>query len=456
MKNFKNYFFAMAAFALLFTSCSKDDSAEVTTPNGDVATLSLGAVLNGLDSDLKQAVPECSEDAPMYARVILTYGEANTEIDVVVPLIIDDSGIYTDYDDELEIPIPNEGDKTTEVFLTDFWVYAEEPGETTMPIWIAPTEGSDYENFVNDALPMSFDLRAGSKKYVDVEVLCFEDRDVNLYGYQFFDLIPVPLMKFCLFGNFCPPESSRHYVAGYTVSVWEGDQPEGEPLYNEISNDVIEDDATGDYYSDPLCVWLPDREGTDTYYFEISIASTDEYDAGDAEGDIILEGSITDDEIRMFYGEEGVMDYYHFNYGCGNDNPPPFNEPDDVLHYKACLKAEDGSTAYGFSYLSLDGNSLTAKTWVPFMDSNETVPQHIHVNDDCDNAGGVLWPLDNGEGVYPTSDGNGELYYSHTFTLSADELSDLLDGGTLDERTVNLHENVDGLPVISCGEYESY
>ncbi len=222
MKIFKNYFMGIAIVAMLFASCSKDENAGEPKVGDEMATISLGAVLNDFirNQDVsKQSIPECSDDAPMYARVVLTH-ELGEE-DVIVPINFDGTTYFTDYDEELAIPIPAE-ETTTAVSLTDFWIYAEEPGEGVMPIWMAPKEGSDYENFVNDALPLNFDLRAGSKKYVDVEVLCFDDREVNLYGYQFFDLVPVPLIKFCLFGNFCPSEDGRHYVAGYTVNVWYG------------------------------------------------------------------------------------------------------------------------------------------------------------------------------------------------------------------------------------------
>ncbi|MBZ9729115.1 hypothetical protein LB467_05405 [Salegentibacter sp. JZCK2] len=453
MKNFRNYFTGIAIVAMLFASCSKDETAGEPQVGDEMAAISLGAVLNDFirnQDALKQSIPECSEDAPMYARVILTHDMG--EEDVVVPINFDGTTYFTDYDEDLAIPIPA-NQTTTSVSLTDFWVYAVEPGESTMPIWVAPKVGSEYQNFVNNALPLNFDLRAGSKKYVDVEVLCFDDRDVNLYGYQFFDLVPTPLIKFCLFGNFCPSEDGRHYVAGYSVNVWSGSDNTGDQLYTDVMNDVTMDEGTGDYYSDPLCFFLPDTDGVDTYYFEITLENTTEYSSDEA-GEIVLSGSITDDEIRMFYNEEtGAMDYYHFSYGCGDDNPPPFTDPRvTTKRYKACLYEVGDTDAFGFSYLSLVGNQLTAQTWVPYMESNATTPQHIHENAYCADAGGVVWPLNLMDGSYPQSDGSGALYYSRTWTVSADDIADL---GNLADRTVNLHDDADG-SIISCGEYDSY
>ncbi|MDT0652026.1 hypothetical protein RM529_17945, partial [Zunongwangia sp. F297] len=70
--------------------------------------------------------------------------------------------------------------------LEEFIVY-DEAGNM---IWIAPIDEDDsgvYDGYVSDALPMTINLGAGVKKYVDVEVLCFDDRNVNQYGYLFFD-----------------------------------------------------------------------------------------------------------------------------------------------------------------------------------------------------------------------------------------------------------------------------
>ncbi|TDN87559.1 hypothetical protein DET49_1117 [Salegentibacter sp. 24] len=451
MKNFKNYFTGIAIVAMLFASCSKDETDTDPQVGDEMATISLGAVLNDFirnQTALKQSIPVCSDDAPMYARVVLTH-ELGEE-DVVVPIKFDGTTYFTDYDEELAIPIPAD-QTTTAVSLTDFWVYAEEPDDMSIPIWVAPKEGSEYENFVNDALPVNFDLRAGSKKYVDVEVLCFDDREVNLYGYQFFDLVPVPLMKFCLFGNFCPSEDGRHYVAGYTVTVWKGSEASGEPLYTEVSNDVLEDEGTGDYYADPLCFWLPDTEGTDTYFFEITLNNTDEYTSDDA-GEVILSGPITDDEIKLFYNDDEAetMEYYHFNYGCGDDNPPPFDDPKtEAKRYKACLKNLGDSNAVGFAYLKLEGNKLTATTAATELTPGD-IPQHIHQNATCADFGPVFWPLDYAGGVWEEADGEGNFFYTRTFTLTAAQVS----AANLANRTAVLHES--DMTPLACGEFDQY
>jgi hypothetical protein len=76
MKNFKLYLSAVAVFAMLFTSCSKDE----TNPSieGEKATLTFGALVNDLVANRaasKQAVadlPQCTDDAPAYVEIALS------------------------------------------------------------------------------------------------------------------------------------------------------------------------------------------------------------------------------------------------------------------------------------------------------------------------------------------------------------------------------------------------
>ena len=79
MKKIKIYMMLLAVFALLLTSCSKEE--EAVNENDKLATLSFTTVLNDLVSSkasLKQQldIPACSDDAPAFVAVVLT-GETN-------------------------------------------------------------------------------------------------------------------------------------------------------------------------------------------------------------------------------------------------------------------------------------------------------------------------------------------------------------------------------------------
>lgn len=327
MKSFKYHSLGIAICALFFFSCSKEQANHIDNKEMKMGFIAMEAVFGGSTKagDFRQAIPQCSEETPTFARVVLTHDLG--VVDAIVPILSDDNDFFTDYDEELAIPIPT-GQNSTSVSLTDFMVYAGNPENNSdlAPIWAAPKEGSDYAVFVNNPLEINFELGAGTKKYVPVEVLCFDDREVNQYGYQFFDVKPLSLIKFCLFGNYCAPDTGKHYVAGYQVNVWQGTDASGDLIYDELTSGVHFNENSEIYYAKPLCLWLPDRSGVDNYYFEISINNTAEYNTVDV-GKVVLSGAITDAGIRMYYNEDNTMDYYHFKYGCESENAPPFVVP---------------------------------------------------------------------------------------------------------------------------------
>lgn len=291
-----------------------------------MGSISIGAILNDLVNNNRQAItdviPECSDETPMYAWVVLTH-EMGTE-DVVIPILFDGEIYFTDYDEDLEIPIPA-NETTTAVSLTTFMVYAEEPGEGVSPIWVAPTDEGEYKNFVNDALPINFDLRAGSKKYLDVEVLCFDDRDVNLYGYQFFDLIPIELYEFCVFANYCT-DNGRHFTANYNVDIdyiREGEDDIN--LYTNRSPETgnTEDDNSGDWYAEPLCLAIPspmyDELDTDIYLrVTVTLADWDaNYESPEGEESEVI--FLSWEDVQSYFGDNSTIDYEHIFFNCGDD-----------------------------------------------------------------------------------------------------------------------------------------
>src|SRR5690606_17145581 len=182
MKYFKNYLSALAVFALLFTSCSKEESSAIDDADANFVELTFGAVLNDLanraaNKQQMNDVPTCSDAAPDYARINFSYGGQDYE--VVVDILQDADGYFTDYSEDFKIPV--NGGSTT-VSLTGFLVY----DSSNNIIWAAPV-GSGFANYVDSVLPQSFNVAAGTKPYINVDVLCFDRRLVNEYGYVFFD-----------------------------------------------------------------------------------------------------------------------------------------------------------------------------------------------------------------------------------------------------------------------------
>lgn len=468
MKNFKNYLSLLAMAALLFTSCSKEDQ-NVIDPDGEKATLSFATVLNDMMAnkaalkDHLSNIPECSDAVPDHVAIVLTGPENVGSMDE--PYIVnvspnpgdyDGDGemeYFTMYDSELELP-------PGEYQLTYFVVYDEMGNK----LWVAPMEESGLDNFVDDPLPVTINLEAGVKLYVDVEVLCFDDRMVNEYGYLFIDIETNRAIEFCLFGNYCD-ENGRHFVAEYSVSVWVGDSADGDVLYTDVQNNVDFNEETGQYAEDPLCFVLPDTDGEDEYYFEITLMDSDNY--GDVENRVVLQGSINDDMVKSFFAGENNLEYYHFFTGeCDiEDDIPLFTDPlDDADNYKTCLYEINDSGVFGFVGLRLEGNKLEATVVAIGLEPNEMHPQHIHgeegLNSTCDNYGPVLVPLTLDDGTFPIANNNGMIIYSQNITLGQDGNPTVEMLRPIVDRTVNLHgmtvggEYMAGM-VVACGALEA-
>lgn len=344
MKNYKNYLACLSVFALMFTSCSKE---EANAPLDDQkAVLSFGTVLNAFaqkSAAKQQDFPDCSGDEPAYAWISLTYGDSNEEVDVVVEILSDGGEYFTAYEPLLEIPVPD--GNSVEVTLWEFKIFNS--GGVDNPdnlIWIAPKEGSDYANFVTNPLGENFTitLQAGSKTYTDVEVLCFDRREVNRYGYQFFDIITEELVPLCFFANYCPTPNGRDRVANYSLDLYyySGESgtetPESDPEVFELiplETDSPVTNVDGDtFYADPLCVAIPkpqndEAENEDYIYYRLSLEDWPGY-YGTAP-DMIRSGFLSWDDIEILLGNDGeTVDYLHVFFNCPNQGDPCVGGPD--------------------------------------------------------------------------------------------------------------------------------
>ncbi|WP_373056114.1 hypothetical protein [Zunongwangia sp. H14] len=327
---------AMAFVAFLFTSCSTEETG-ASGEESQKATLSFGATLNNLLNSRMQNkqqfsdLPECSDAAPSTVMVVLSVNGvdmAPVTLDILSDDLDDDgtTDYYTDYSEDLEL-------EAGTYMLEQFIVY----DASDNVIWIAPrdAEGSGlFEGYVTNPLPMTINLGAGVKKYVDVEVLCFDDREVNQYGYLFFDLIPRELKEFCVFANYCT-DNGRHYTANYSLEVWYVRDGEGDiklyPRGNE-SSPVTGVDDNGDYFAEPLCVVIPtpqfgEEADEDYLYYKLTLLDwPDNY--GDIEdGALVEDGYLTWEDIEDLLDtddnpdtEDSDIDYLHIFFNC-NETP---------------------------------------------------------------------------------------------------------------------------------------
>lgn len=440
MRRISYYLCFVALLAMVFTSCSKEEE-NVSSNDTDKATLSFGAILKDLtNQSTKQSstndLPECTDGAvAAYVEIALYQNGQPVVGNTTTPFRVDLVGgqIFTEEVPELEL-VPGT------YSLEHFMVY-DTNGNL---LWVAPRGGALAE-FVENPLPLTINLGAGVKKYVDVSVICFDDRDVREYGYLFFDLDTNEAIEFCIFGNYCPP-SGRHYPAEYSVSVWSGTNAAGTPLYTNVSNQTGYYD-NGDFYAEPLCFVLPDRDGLDEYYFEITLRSSDEY--GTVTERVIRRGSINDDIVKAFFDGDNNLDYYHFREGegCGDDSTPIFEDPEsDSVYYKTCAYPMNGSNSVALTYLEIKGDILKATVLAAGVTPNQPHPQHLHGFGDGTNSvcppmsadtngdglisleegapfyGGIQLPLDYADSSFPVADAHGMYTYQRTFDLSGMDL----------------------------------
>lgn len=340
MRRFNFYIAGLLVLSMFFTSCSDEENVVEKELSEEKAVLSFATVLNDFVNNRasKQAIseiPECSDGEPLYVQVALQDDEGNWV-----------GGFNGDENEFIEIPIAGfgeYGDDGEDAWFTEESSELElEPGEYHLQyfmvfdeadelLWVAPrqTDNGEFQNFVS-ALPLEINLAAGTKKYMDIDVLCFDDRLVNEYGYLFFDIINTEVISLCVFGNFCN-ESGRHFPAHFRLEVWtysgEENSPQGAPLFNP-QNPYINEVGTnddGDMYADPLCVYLPDGPGEDLYYAEIYLL---EWGNAEDEGELIRSGVFDDSDVRSLYNDDdSTSEYYHFREDCtGEDSPALFEE----------------------------------------------------------------------------------------------------------------------------------
>lgn len=252
-------------------------------------------------------LPECSDAGPSYVEVVLMQnGEYIVGEDAPYRVDLVTGQVFTEENAALEL-------EPGQYTLEHFAVY-DAQGNLT---WIAP-KGGVLESFVDAPLPLTIDLGAGVKKYVDVSVLCYDDRDVNQYGYQFFEFDTTKAFEFCFFTNYCAPDG-KHFPARYSVEF----SIEGNVIYEAEENiNNVGVNSFGDNYADPICFALPDlaKYGDDVEYLDYTITLLDWDGVYDAPENQVITGSLSRNEVKANFDGTDNVNYEHLRFGCEGDN----------------------------------------------------------------------------------------------------------------------------------------
>lgn len=276
-----------------------------------MASLSFGAIVADIaakttsrQSDVSD-MPVCSDDEAAYVEIVLMQGATEVVGTTADPYRVDlvAGQVFTKEDAALEL--------TPGTYSLDHFSVYNSTGEL---LWLAP-KGGVLAEFVENPLPLTINLGAGVKKYVDVSVICYDDRDVNEYGYQFFELDMNYAFEFCFFANYCTPEG-RHYPARYSVDI----SINGNSLYSGVVN-TVGTDNNGDLFADPLCFALPDLDqyGDNEEYIDYTVTLLDWTEDADAYGDVdqmVISGSLSRTEIMANFDGADNVEYEHLRFGC--------------------------------------------------------------------------------------------------------------------------------------------
>ena len=297
--------------AFLF-SCSNNDDKSLSEEAGSVK-LSFGPIIQNIMEGQQRQANSCAGAVPAFAELVVSQnGEmvAGTFQDPLqIRFLQDENGAYyTEESAELSMD-PGVG-------VLEYFSILDKNEEI---IWLAPkSDINGVSAFVKNPLPMDIKLEVSGPQYVGVEVVCYDKSQADSYGYTF-ATSDTQGIKFCIFGNYCD-ENGRHAEAiQYEVSAWtysgNPEDPKGTSIYqNERSPlDIVDNaDGTSTEVAHPLCLSLPDREGEDQYYLEISF-----------NGSLIRSGVISETQVKDLYIGEDRMDYYHFRDGnCNLDVSP--------------------------------------------------------------------------------------------------------------------------------------
>jgi len=337
MKTSKLLFTAITAITLLLCGCSiKDKDSSAYLGKEGTGSIYFSGMLKELTKNSRMSlenldvnIPKCKDNMePAFVRIALR----NIGLETGEMVWVEDNDGDDDYFIDISVvPFSNDSDNNgAPNFLTTESLELElKAGNYSLEyfavlnsnkeiIMMAPREDGNYgpaqfQNFVNIALPVPIDIKEGTKHYTQLETICYDEKFALAYGYLFFDFERVELTHLCVFGNICD-ENQKHAPAHFRLKIWEYFLEKGETgreLVNRTNKVDFSSQDTNQLTALPLCVPLPDRQGTDYYFGEIYLIDEN---GGEQ---LIREGIFEDTDLLQFYDEiEDVYDYYHFRESC--------------------------------------------------------------------------------------------------------------------------------------------
>ena len=333
MKKLNHCWGFVMVLSLLFASCTKEDSDVSGIDGQDTFQLQFNANLNDFNRQqqtkdhLSDDPVVCRDADPAYVLVALTDSngdwvadknpepaEAGVDDFIRLDLKLNGGGWETLYSPMLGLPA---GTYNLEYFI----VYSADD----QVLWVAPREGGAYEGSVGDPLPQSIVLGAGTKPYVEVDVLCYVPRMEEAYGHIFFDINAIAIeSNYCIFVNYCDDGTGREYPAMFEVDVWGDDYDGSDVVVDGAMNSVS---GTGnDFAATVLCMALPPLGEGEVYYVRVTVLDAGDYDADASD---FVEFTITQADIDGQPAEVPAYEHLRINCDGGQGDCPVTPEDTD-------------------------------------------------------------------------------------------------------------------------------
>ncbi len=297
--------------AVMF-SCKKNETTKPDVQKQAEISLNITTILPdaGRDWVPSDDVPACSPDAiPAYAKLIIRNGNElgeplnggengpNSGLDgkyYKVPVFYTNGHLYTQafkmdvdcYIDDNQTPDNPDDDFEvccTEYTITEFYLY----DASGTIIKAAPFAGP-FQQFVENTLPITFNVCDFEKIEVPIDVLCFIPDVYDLFGFFWFEITEITVRELCFFGDICVDYWQ------YPMTYWENS------LYYDQANHIQADmpaifllelskkDANGNYQTirswcneyydwpettqpwfgenDPLCIRYADYDNVEDHF----------------------------------------------------------------------------------------------------------------------------------------------------------------------------------------------
>ena len=288
MKNILIFIFAVS----LFASCKKEEVAEVSTQE---------VVFNGIDTGSGQK----SSDADPCENAFADYAKVVIDNNIYRPAVFYIGGVA--FTQAIKL-VP--GEYTIEEFILYNDNGTPANRDDDFIVKASPLSGSTYANFVNSPLAFTFDVEAFKKAEIPVEVLCFDEKEYELFGFNWFAMTEITVKEQVFFGDICIDD-----ITGYENSIYAG-QANGIQLDMPaiFKLDVYRNAAFVISYSneawlgegEPLKVQYPDHDNAaDVFDFELSILVKD---GNDFVYKHYHSWTFNDDQM-IDAGDDGVVDF---------------------------------------------------------------------------------------------------------------------------------------------------